>query len=393
MVRHTRARARKEPKGVALLDSLGARSALEHGPMNGSSNAEHGAVRMPATEPEGIIRRYAQYLPVSPSTPVVSLAEGGTPLLFASRVSDRVGAEVHLKIEGANPTGSFKDRGMTVAVSKAVEAHTEAIVCASTGNTSASAAAYAARAGLRCLVLIPEGNVALGKLAQALFCGAQVLQVRDNFDRALDIVRQLPEHHPITIVNSINPYRIEGQKTGAFEIVDVLGDAPDLLCIPVGNAGNITAYWRGFREYADAGHATKLPRLLGAQAAGAAPIVLGQPVEHPETVATAIRIGNPASWAGATNAVSESGGVVLAVGDDEILATQRFLAREEGVFCEAASSAAVAGLFKQGGDRAARVVCVLTGHGLKDPDLAVSQVGMPAVIDATEKAVLGALET
>ena len=344
-------------------------------------------------EPKGIIRRYAQFLPVSASTPVVTLFEGATPLLFAPRVSNRVGSEVYLKIEGANPTGSFKDRGMTVAVSKAVEEGSEAIVCASTGNTSASAAAYAARAGVRCLVLIPEGSVALGKLAQALFCGAQVLQVRDNFDRALEIVRGLPGRHPVTIVNSINPYRIEGQKTGAFEIVDVLGDAPDLLCIPVGNAGNITAYWRGFREYAAAGMAATLPHLLGAQAAGAAPIVIGRAVEHPETVATAIRIGNPASWSAASAAVAESKGIVLAVTDEEILAAQRFLAHEEGVFCEAASAAAVAGLFQHGVDPDLRVVCVLTGHGLKDPDLAVSQVGMPAVVDATEEAVLAALES
>jgi threonine synthase len=342
---------------------------------------------------QGIIRRYSRYLPVTSATPVVTLCEGGTPLLFAARVSDRVSAEVYLKIEGANPTGSFKDRGMTVAVSKAVEADSEAIVCASTGNTSASAAAYAALAGIRCLVLIPEGSVALGKLAQALFCGAQVLQVRDNFDRALEIVRGLPEHRPVTIVNSINPFRIEGQKTAAFEVVEALGDSPDLLCIPVGNAGNITAYWRGFREYAEVGIAKKLPRLLGAQAAGAAPIVLGHSVADPETVATAIRIGNPASWSSASAAVSESGGAFLAVSDDEILAAQQFLARQEGVFCEPASAAAVAGLFKAGADRAGRVVCVLTGHGLKDPDLAVNQVGVPVVIEATETAVLSALET
>lgn len=343
-------------------------------------------------ESAGIIRRYGHYLPISPSTPVVSLCEGGTPLLSAPRLSDRVGADVYLKIEGENPTGSFKDRGMTVAVSKAVEESAQAVVCASTGNTSASAAAYAARAGIRCLVLIPEGNVALGKLAQALFCGAQVLQVRDNFDRALEIVRRLPDRYPVSIVNSINPYRIEGQKTGAFEVVDVLGDAPDLLCIPVGNAGNITAYWRGFREYKAAGRAATLPRLLGAQAAGAAPIVLGHPVAHPQTVATAIRIGNPASWSAAREAVAESKGDVIAVTDDEILTAQGFLAREEGVFCEAASAAAVAGLFKQGTGHDERVVCVLTGHGLKDPDLAVSQVGMPAVVEATEEAVLSAID-
>jgi threonine synthase len=343
------------------------------------------------TDPVGIIRRYAQHLPIAPSTPVVSLAEGSTPLLAAPRLSDRVGADVYLKIEGANPTGSFKDRGMTVAVSKAVENGAQAIVCASTGNTSASAAAYAARAGIRCLVLVPEGNVALGKLAQALFCGAQVLQVRDNFDRALEIVRRLPDHQPVSIVNSINPHRIEGQKTAAFEVVDVLRGAPDLLCIPVGNAGNITAYWRGFREYASV-HATTLPRLLGVQAAGAAPIVLGHPVADPQTVATAIRIGNPASWAAAAEAVAESGGDVIAVTDDEILSAQGFLARDEGVFCEPASAAAVAGLFKKGAGRDERVVCVLTGHGLKDPDLAVSQLASPPVVDATAEAVLKAID-
>ena len=280
--------------------------------------------------------------------PVVTLLEGGTPLVPAPRLSERVGATVWLKVEGANPTGSFKDRGMTMAISKAVEEGAKAVVCASTGNTSASAAAYAARAGLACAVLIPEGHIALGKLAQALVHGARVLQVRGNFDEALTIVRELPDRAPVTVVNSVNPYRIEGQKTGAFEIVDVLGDAPDVHCIPVGNAGNITAYWKGYLEYKGAGRSTRLPRMLGFQAAGAAPIVLGHPVEQPETIATAIRIGNPASWYSATAAASESGGSITAVTDDEILTAYRFLAEQESVFCEAASAASVAGLLEVG---------------------------------------------
>jgi threonine synthase len=349
-------------------------------------------VRPESAAPEGVIRRYARFLPVTTSTPVVSLSEGGTPLLIAPRLSARVGVPVRLKIEGANPTGSFKDRGMTVAISKAVEEGSEAVVCASTGNTSASASAYAARAGITCLVIVPEGNVALGKLAQAMFCGARVLQVRGNFDRALDIVRVLPQHRPVTIVNSINPFRIEGQKTGAFEVVDELGDAPDLVCIPVGNAGNITAYWRGFKEYQRAGLAALLPRLLGVQAEGAAPIVLGRPVENPETIATAIRIGNPASWSSASAALKESAGAICAVSDAEILDAQSFLAREEGVFCEAASAASVAGLLKAGAGDASTVVCVLTGHGLKDPDLALRRVDTPVTVEATEEAVLAALE-
>src|SRR5271169_4606794 len=254
------------------------------------------------------MEEYRDFLPITEKTPVVTLLEGGTPLLPAPRLSARVGADVWLKVEGANPTGSFKDRGMTMAISKASEEGAKAVVCASTGNTSASAAAYAGRAGLACVVLIPEGHIALGKLAQALVHGARVIQVRGNFDEALRIVRELPSRAPVTVVNSVNPFRIEGQKTGAFEIVDALGDAPDVHCIPVGNAGNITAYWKGYREYQDAGKATHLPRMLGFQAAGAAPIVAGHPIEHPETVATAIRIGNPASWYGATAAASESGG-------------------------------------------------------------------------------------
>ena len=339
----------------------------------------------------GVIETYRDLLPVTPSTPVVTLYEGGTPLLPAPRLSDRVGARVLLKFEGMNPTGSFKDRGMTLAISKAVEEGAKAVVCASTGNTSASAAAYAARAGLTCAVLIPDGHIALGKLAQALVHGAKVLQVRGNFDEALTIVRELGQREPVTVVNSVNPYRIEGQKTGAFEVVDVLGDAPDLHCIPVGNAGNITAYWRGYCEYRHAGRATKLPRMLGFQAAGAAPIVAGHPIEHPETVATAIRIGNPASWYGATAAAAESGGAIEAVTDDEILAAYRLLASEESVFCEPASAASVAGLLKTGVPKGATVVCVLTGHGLKDPDRAIAEISVPEPVDADYAAVLRSL--
>jgi threonine synthase len=339
----------------------------------------------------GLMEEYREFLPITETTPVITLLEGGTPLVPAPRLSERVGAQVWLKVEGANPTGSFKDRGMTMAISMAVAEGAKAVVCASTGNTSASAAAYAARAGLSCVVLIPDGHIALGKLAQALMHGARVLQVRGNFDQLLDIVRDLPNHAPITVVNSVNPHRIEGQKTGAFEIVDVLGDAPDVHCIPVGNAGNISAYWRGYLQYKEAGRSTKLPRMCGFQAAGAAPIVLGHPVEHPETVATAIRIGNPASWYSATAAASESGGSITAVTDDEILEAYRFLATEESVFCEAASSASVAGLMNMGVPEGSKVVCVLTGHGLKDPDLAIQQISVPSVIELDMGAVLSEL--
>ena len=345
----------------------------------------------PARAWPGVVEAYREFLPVGPSTPVVTLLEGATPLLEAPRLSEQVGARVLLKLEGLNPTGSFKDRGMTLAISKAVEQGAKAVVCASTGNTSASAAAYASRAGLTSAVLIPEGHIALGKLAQALIHGARVLQVRGNFDEALAIVRALGEKAPVTVVNSINPYRIDGQKTAAFEIVDVLGDAPEMHCIPVGNAGNITAYWKGYCEYKAAGRATRLPRMLGFQAEGAAPIVIGRPVEHPETVATAIRIGNPASWYGATAAASESGGGIHSVTDDEILSAYRFLASEESVFCEAASAASVAGLLKCGAPKDATVVCVLTGHGLKDPDLAISQITVPTAVDADEACVRQAL--
>jgi threonine synthase len=335
----------------------------------------------------GVIEEYRSFLPVTGDSPVVTLLEGGTPLVPAPRLSERVGARVWLKVEGANPTGSFKDRGMTMAISKAVEEGAKAVVCGSTGNTSASAAAYAGRAGLACAVLIPEGHIALGKLAQALIHGARVLQVRANFDVCLDIVRELGDTAPVTVVNSINKYRIEGQKTGAFEIVDVLGDAPDYHCIPVGNAGNITAYWKGYREYQDAGRISHLPRMMGFQAAGAAPIVEGHPVDDPHTIATAIRIGRPASWYGATAAASESGGGISAVADSEILEAYRFLAQSESVFCEPASAASVAGLLKVGVEPNATVVCVLTGHGLKDPDIAISQIAVPTAIEADTGAI------
>ncbi|MGH9304945.1 MAG: threonine synthase, partial [Acidimicrobiales bacterium] len=307
-------------------------------------------------------------------------------------LSERLSARVFLKVEGANPTASFKDRGMTLAISKAAGARAQAVVCASTGNTSASAAAYAARAGMACAVLIPEGHIALGKLAQALVHGAQVLQVRGNFDAALEIVRELPEHAPVVVVNSVNPDRIAGQMTGAFEICDVLGDAPEVHCIPVGNAGNITAYWRGYLAYQAAGRSSRLPRMLGFQAAGAAPIVEGHVIDSPETVATAIRIGNPASWYSATAAASESGGSISAVSDEEILAAYRLLATEESIFCEAASAASVAGLLKSRVEPGEQVVCVLTGHGLKDPDLAISQVTVPDVVEPDIKAVVSFLD-
>ncbi len=339
----------------------------------------------------GVIEEYREFLPVDDGTPVVTLQEGATPLLPAPRLSERLGAEVWLKVEGANPTGSFKDRGMTMAISKALEAKAEAVVCASTGNTSASAAAYASRAGVTCAVLIPEGYIALGKLAQALIHGARVLQIRGNFDDAFSLVKALAEKAPVTVVNSVNKYRIEGQKSAAFEVVDALGDAPHMQCIPVGNAGNITAYWKGYREYSDAGHSTRLPAMFGFQAAGAAPIVLGHPVDDPDTIATAIRIGRPASWYGATAAASESGGGIESVTDDEILEAYGFLASEEAVFCEPASAASVAGLLKVGAPEGATVVCTLTGHGLKDPDRAIAQIEVPAAIEPDEHAVRMAL--
>jgi threonine synthase len=317
---------------------------------------------------------------------VVSLAEGSTPLVLAERVSERAGAEVWLKVEGANPTGSFKDRGMTCAVSAAVREGAEAVICASTGNTAASAAAYAARGGLTGAVIVPEGKIAAGKLAQALMHGARVIALRGNFDEALALVRELVERHPIALVNSVNPFRLEGQKTAAFEVVDELGGV-DALSIPVGNAGNITAYWKGFTETG------VRPRMLGWQAAGAAPLVEGAPVAQPETVASAIRIGNPARWEEAMDAMTASGGRVRAVSDAQILDAYRFLAAHEGIFCEPASAAGVAGLLAHGAEGAGRVVCVLTGHGLKDPQTALGEAGsvVPCEPDiaAVERAVLG----
>ncbi len=339
----------------------------------------------------GLIREYAEWFDLDGVKDVVTLQEGNTPLLYAERLSERLGADVWLKYEGLNPSGSFKDRGMTMAITKALAKGAKTVVCGSTGNTSASAAAYAAKAGMDCVVLVPEGKVAMGKLAQAIVYGARVFQIRGNFDQALDLARELTQHLPITIVNSINPDRIEGQKTGAFEVVDVLGKAPDILSIPVGNAGNITAYWRGFTQYHFAGNAKKLPKMWGFQAAGAAPIVLGHPVDNPETIATAIRIGNPASWVPALEVIHESLGDIRAVTDDEIIDAYRFIARYESVFCEPASAASVAGILKFGVPKGSTVVCVLTGNGLKDPDTAVSTSAKPQVVDATLKALLDQL--
>jgi threonine synthase len=334
----------------------------------------------------GVITRYRERLPFAPEDPVVSLGEGSTPLVPAPRLSERLGAEVWLKLEGANPTGSFKDRGMTCAVSAAAREGSRAIVCASTGNTAASAAAYAARGGMRCAVIVPEGKIATGKLAQALVHGARVIALRGNFDRALELVRELTNRHPISLVNSVNEFRLEGQKTAAFEIAETLDGELDALCIPVGNAGNITAYWRGFKELGSR------PRMYGFQAEGAAPLVLGAPVEHPETVASAIRIGNPARWEEAMEAMTSSGGAVRAVSDAQILAAYRLLAASEGIFCEPASAASVAGLLAHGAGGAERVVCVLTGHGLKDPDTALEQAAQVVACDpelaAVERAVL-----
>jgi threonine synthase len=344
-----------------------------------------------------LIDRYREFLPVSDATPIVSLGEGATPLVPLPRLSERLGLEVHAKVEGMNPTASFKDRGMTLAVSKAVEEGAQAVICASTGNTSASAAAYAARAGLTAAVVIPEGKIAAGKLAQALAHGAEVLALDGGFDEALRVVRALVERHPLAMVNSLNEYRIDGQRTAAFEVCDDLGDAPDALCIPVGNAGNISAYWLGFKAYREAERSRSLPRLYGFQASGAAPLVDGAIVARPETVATAIRIGDPARGAQAMASMGESGGGVAAVTDSQIIEAYRLLAAEEGIFCEPASAASVAGLLlrAEAGDLAPgdRVVCVLTGHGLKDPDTAIAETGavrrLPADIAAVEEALFG----
>jgi threonine synthase len=334
----------------------------------------------------GIIERYRDRLPFAPGDPIVSLGEGNTPLVLAPRLSERAGVEVWLKLEGANPTGSFKDRGMTTAVSAAVRDGATAVVCASTGNTAASAAAYAARAGLRCAVVVPEGNIAMGKLAQALVHGARVIALRANFDAALALVRELVERQPISLVNSVNDFRLQGQKTAAFEVVEALAGELDAVCLPVGNAGNITAYWLGFTE------SGRRPRMLGFQAEGAAPLVRGAPVEHPTTIASAIRIGNPARWEEAMDAMRSSGGTIAAVSDEQILEAYRFLAGAEGIFCEPASAAGVAGLLAHGAQDASRVVCVLTGHGLKDPEIAVGNaagaISCEPELSALERVVL-----
>jgi threonine synthase len=348
---------------------------------------------------QGIIEHYREFLPVSETTPIVTLCEGDTPLIPAPRLAAAIAPnlKIFLKFEGMNPTGSFKDRGMTLAVTKAVEDGARAVMCASTGNTSAAAAAYAARAGIECVVLLPDTDVALGKLSQALIHGAKVVAIQGTFDDALHLVREITAKYPITIVNHVNPYRIEGQKTGSYEICDALGDAPDFHALPVGNAGNITAYWKGYKEYQAAGKSRKLPKMIGFQAAGAAPIVDGAPVARPQTIATAIRIGNPASWQSALAARDESGGLIGKVTDDEILEAYRMLAALEGVFAEPASVAPVAGLRQLAsagyftGLDGASVAVTLTGHGLKDPDRAIKTVPMPISIPATLDAVLRTL--
>lgn len=350
----------------------------------------------------GIIEKYKQYLPVTDKTPIVTLNEGNTPLVRAYYIENLVGkgVEVYLKCEGLNPTCSFKDRGMTLAVSKAVEEGSKAVICASTGNTSASAASYAARAKIKCVVLIPEGSIALGKLAQALIHGARVIAVNGNFDDCLNLVKEITEKYPITLVNSINPYRIEGQKTGAFEICDLLGEAPEYHAIPVGNAGNITAYWKGYKEYKEKGKIKKLPKMIGFQAEGASPIVKGHVVKDPKTIATAIKIGNPASWKEAEKARDESGGLIEAVTDNEILDAYKILASKEGVFVEPASAASVAGVLKKAKEgyfdirhttddiQKRKIICVLTGHGLKDPDRAIDSIEKPKVLPAKLEAVV-----
>ena len=342
----------------------------------------------------GLIEAYRDRLPVSASTPVITLFEGGTPLVRARVLSERTGCDVYLKVEGANPTGSFKDRGMTMAISKAAEAGAKAVICASTGNTSASAAAYAVRAGMTCAVLVPQGKIALGKMAQALVHGARLLQIDGNFDDCLELAQKLAVDYPVALVNSVNPDRIEGQKTAAFEICDVLGRAPDVHCIPVGNAGNITAYWRGYREYFNDGVVPGTPKMFGFQAAGSAPIVNGAPVLHPVTIATAIRIGNPASWTFAEAARDESGGVIAAVTDRQILEAYRLVARSEAVFVEPASAASVAGLLMTAADgrlpAGSTVVCTVTGNGLKDPEWAIS--GAPAPVTVSVDAGAAARE-
>ena len=338
----------------------------------------------------GLIEEYRDRLPVSDDTPVITLREGGTPLVRSDALSLETGCDIWLKYEGANPTASFKDRGMTLAISKAVEAGSKAVVCASTGNTSASAAAYAAKAGLTCAVLVPKGKIAMGKMAQTLVHGARVLEVEGNFDASFELAQDLAEHYPVTLVNSVNPFRLQGQKTLAFEVCDLLGRAPDIHCVPVGNAGNISSHWMGYSEYLADGVIHEPPRLFGFQAAGAAPLVLGYPVDDPQTIATAIRIGKPASWDKAIAAATESEGGILAVTDREILAAYRRVARE-GLFAEPASAASVAGLLHLAAEgklpAGATVVCVLTGHGLKDPEWAITGAGHPPTVPADPAAV------
>ncbi len=345
----------------------------------------------------GILNRYADWLPLNEQTPRLSLCEGNTPLIPSVRLSERLGADVYLKYEGANPTGSFKDRGMVLAVAKAAEAGSKTVICASTGNTSAAAAAYAGRAGLQAVILIPDGYVALGKLAQAMMYGAKIIAIRGNFDEALTLVRELSETMPVTVVNSINPYRLDGQQTAAFEVCDALGQAPDLLCIPVGNAGNISAYWKGFRAYRDGGKVKNTPRMFGFEAEGAAAIVRGEPIDHPETFATAIRIGKPASWDLAVAAARDSGGAIESVTDDQIREAYQLVATE-GVLAEPASAASVAGLLQlaEAGriERGQTIVCVLTGNGLKDPDSAMKlSRSQTEVVDANMHAVSQVLES
>lgn len=331
----------------------------------------------------GVIDEYREFLDIDADTPAVTLGEGGTPLIFAQHLSDRVGANVYVKFEGMNPTASFKDRGMTMAITKAKQYGAQAVICASTGNTSASAAAYATKAGLTCAVLVPAGKIAVGKMSQAVAHGATLLEVEGNFDDCLTLCRKLSEAYPVHLVNSVNPDRIEGQKTASFEIVDVLGNAPDVHVLPVGNAGNITAYWKGYGQYREAGHATGLPRMWGFQAAGAAPLVKGHPVDNPDTIATAIRIGNPASWKQAEAARDESGGLIDSVTDDQILTAHRLLSSTEGIFVEPGSAASIAGLLKmsEAGTITAdsTIVCTVTGHGLKDPQWALTAANGQAV--------------
>ena len=342
---------------------------------------------------QGIIHHYREFLPVTDKTPIITLNEGNTPLIFSHHLSKMIGLDVYLKYEGLNPTGSFKDRGMTMAISKAKEKGVAAVMCASTGNTSASAAAYAARSGLKCIVLIPDGNIALGKLAQAMIHNADVLAIKGNFDDALTLVKDITKKYPIALVNSLNPFRIEGQKTAAFEVCDALGDAPDFHAIPVGNAGNITAYWKGYKEYKEKSRSKKLPQMLGFQAANAAPIVKGRIIKNPETIATAIRIGNPASWKSAEAARDESRGLIDAVSDEEILNAYKILAGYDGIFVEPASAASVAGVLKlhKSGyfkNTEGNIVCTLTGHGLKDPNIAIKNINEPTTVKANLKSIL-----